>query len=293
MNTDDFNKTPAWLLTAVSCVSLLTISLAWLATPTGANGAATTAQQVRILADQAASAAVAAEASKPAKGTGNFAGVVTFDGAVPERKLKFKKGDMSVKDAAVCAAADMPEESLVVDRESKGIANVFVYLAKAPAGKTFEPPKQPAVFDQKGCRFLPHAMIVRAGQPLTVLSGDPVAHNTHTNPFGGNKAENFVVKANDRVGVSIKYTKAERLPVNVNCDFHTWMKAYHLVIDHPFGAVTDDKGSFEIKDLPPGKYEFVIWQESVGYLERKFVVDIAADKVTEKKIAFPASKFMK
>jgi len=28
--------------------------------------------------------------------------------------------------------------------------------------------------------------------------------------------------------------------------------------------VTDDKGNFTIKDLPPGKYTVEIWQETLG-----------------------------
>jgi hypothetical protein len=287
------NQTSGWLLTAVSCGGLLAIGAAWLVTPAGANGAAaTTARQVTILADQVASAVVSAEPSKPAKGTGNFAGVVTIDGAVPDLKLKFKKGDMTVKDPAVCSVADMPDESLVVDKESKGIANVFVYLDKAPAGKRFAPPNVPVVFDQGGCRFLPHGMLIQVNQPVLVKSQDGIAHNTHTNPIR-NTGFNQAIKPVDRVGVSLLYDKPERLPVKVVCDFHTWMTAYHLVLDHPFGAMTNAKGEFEIKDLPPGKYEFIVWQESIGYVDRKYAVEISADKVTEKKIAVPAAKFAK
>lgn len=293
MTMNEPNKTSGWLLTAASCAGLLGIGVAWLVTPAGANGAAgTSARHVTMLADQVASAVVSAEPSKPAKGMGNFTGVVTFDGAVPDLKPKVKKGDATAKDSAVCAADDVPDESLVVDKSTKGIANVFIYLDKAPAGKKYDSPKEAAVFDQKGCRFLPHGLIARVNQPVLVKSQDDIAHNTHTNPIR-NTGFNQAIKPVEKDGVKFLYDKPERLPVKVVCDLHTWMTAYHLVLDHPFAAMTDAKGEFEIKDLPPGKYEFIVWQESIGYVERKFAVEITADKVTDKKIAVPAAKFAK
>ncbi len=42
------------------------------------------------------------------------------------------------------------------------------------------------------------------------------------------------------------------------------MKAYWLVLDHPYFAVTDENGNFEIKNAPAGTQKVVVWQESVG-----------------------------
>jgi hypothetical protein len=59
---------------------------------------------------------------------------------------------------------------------------------------------------------------------------------------------------------------AERRPIVVACDIHNWMKAYIMVFDHPFFAVTGADGSFEIKGVPAGDQNLVIWQETVGYV---------------------------
>ncbi len=69
------------------------------------------------------------------------------------------------------------------------------------------------------------------------------------------------------------------------------MKAHQLPLEHPFAAVTDDDGKFEIKGLPPGKYEFTIWHEAPGYLTAKHAVEIKADKVTEEKLSYTAAQF--
>jgi uncharacterized protein (DUF2141 family) len=34
--------------------------------------------------------------------------------------------------------------------------------------------------------------------------------------------------------------------------------------DHPYFAVTKDDGSFEFRDLPPGRYTLGFWQEKLG-----------------------------
>ncbi|HTI50958.1 MAG TPA: hypothetical protein VL475_08405, partial [Planctomycetaceae bacterium] len=159
-----------------------------------------------------------------AAGTGTLTGVIQFDGNPPTLDPVVRKGDANVKDAAVCAAQDVPNEELVVNKDNKGIANVFVYLQKVPAGVKVPKPEGEPVFDQKACQFLPHALLVQAGEKVLVKSEDPIPHNTHTYPVRGD-GFNKVIAANDRKGVELKYTKAERFPVKVVCDYHTWMKA--------------------------------------------------------------------
>jgi hypothetical protein len=40
--------------------------------------------------------------------------------------------------------------------------------------------------------------------------------------------------------------------------------------------VTDDKGSYTIKDVPPGDYTVTIWQEKLGKDEQKVTVKAGA-----------------
>jgi hypothetical protein len=199
---------------------------------------------------------------------GNLKGQVVLDGDVPEVKLLVRKGDANVKDAAVCSAEDIPDDSVLIDRESKGIANVVVWMVKKPAKihpNLDKPQEMSVLFDQVNCRFIPHVLVVRAGQQVQVVSGDAIAHNTRGNP-SKNTPFNFIVSPNDRKGNLVPTKLAERLPVPVTCDIHNWMKAQWLILDHPYAAVTDKDGRFEIKDIPAGSHEFRIWHENTGYM---------------------------
>lgn len=224
--------------------------------------------------------------------TATLKGVVLFDGNPPNLDPIVKKGDMTAPNPEVCAANDVPNESLVVNKANKGIAHVFVYLLKAPAGaKSSKPGEVEVTFDQKGCQFLPHALVVPVGAKLLIKNGDPVPHNTHTHPLDAENGFNQSVAANDRMGIPFKYSKSQRVPIEVVCDVHRFMKAYHLVLDHPYGAITDADGKFEIADLPAGKHEFKVWHEKVGYLNRTYNVEIKAGEAKEVKLSFGAAKF--
>jgi hypothetical protein len=225
---------------------------------------------------------------------GAITGQFVLDGDIPELKPLVEMGDASVNNAAICAAADIPDESLVVDPRTKGIANVFVFLPKA--GKVHpqlkESGKKELDFDQEGCRFIPRALVVRTDQAVRVKSNDDCAHNTKTNTLS-NQPANFVLAANDRTGVEVKNRLPERRPIEVQCNVHPWMKAHWLIIDHPYGTVSDKEGKFRIVDLPAGEHEFVLWQERAGYVERKYKVQVVAGKTTDVgTIKVPAEKFV-
>lgn len=218
---------------------------------------------------------------------GGISGQVVVSGKVPEPVLLHAKG-APIKDAAVCAAMDTYNEDILVDKDSKGLANVFVYLAKAPKSihpDLKEPKESSVLFDQKGCAFMPHAMIVRKGQNVEVISSDSVAHNTHTYPVKNN-AVNIVISPNTAKGsgFAVPCSVAERLPIQVKCDYHPWMIAYWMILDHPYAAITDKDGKFRIENMPAGDHELVIWHEKVGYLDRKYKASVKKDAVTELKV---------
>jgi len=211
---------------------------------------------------------------------GSIEGQFVLEGEIPQLPPLVVKGNPAAKDAAVCAKDGVPDDSLIVNPENKGIANICLYLRKAPArihpdlAKSAE---KEITFDQMGCRFMPHVLIVRTDQTVMVKSGDPVNHNTHTNPFK-NSGQNVTIQPNDRKGVPFVMKQSEIagfVPTKVTCDIHPHMSAYWVVTDHPYVAVTDADGKFTIKDLPPGEHTFRVWHERPGYIKTsEFAKDV-------------------
>jgi len=145
-------------------------------------------------------------------GYGSISGQFVLEGEIPEPAILVKKGDAQAKDAPVCAAEDVKSETLVVDPASKGIANIFVFMRKAPkVHPSLKESKEKTVeFDQKGCHFIPHALLVRTDQVVLVKSGDPISHNTHTFPLR-NSANNLTIPGNERKGVEFIHKAPEKL----------------------------------------------------------------------------------
>lgn len=235
---------------------------------------------------------------------GAIEGQFVLDGPLPDLKPLVAKGDPSARDAAVCAADGVPNESLVVDPETKGIANIVVYLRKAPdkvhpdLAKSAE---KEIVFDQKACRFLPHILFVRTDQTVLLKSDDPIAHNTRIIPFK-NQSVNVIISPQDRKGVPVQMPQAETIPpFPVKCDIHAWMEAHWMIQDHPYVAISGKDGKFKIEKLPAGAHEFRVWQEKSGYVvadpiaaQGKLTVTIRdGESVQFGTIKVPASTFSK
>jgi hypothetical protein len=184
-------------------------------------------------------------------------------------------------------AQAIPDDS--VHSESGGLGDVFVYAKRLPDGVKAPPvPTEPAVMDQMGCRFIPQAFVFRVDQTLQLKNSDAVPHNVRT--AGRSMQINQIIKPNDAMGIPVKYGRAEALPVQTKCDIHAWMLSYHLPLAHPYAAVTATNGTFEIRELPPGDWEFTVWHGKAGYVARDVAVQAAAGQVIEKEFQVDASK---
>jgi hypothetical protein len=162
------------------------------------------------------------------------------------------------------------DEALLVNPKNKGIKNVFVYFAETP-GK--EIPIHPMLknvaqatiaIDQPACTFFPRALAMREGQVFMVKNTAPVQHNIRWIGDGVvNQGGNVTIKPGDKA--EIKDLKAQRLPLPLECNIHGWMKGRLGVFNHPYFAITDEDGNFEIKLAPVGNQKLMIYHEEIGY----------------------------
>ena len=81
------------------------------------------------------------------------------------------------------------------------------------------------------------------------------------------------------------YAQRKSYPVRLSCDIHPWMSAWIFVFEHPYYAVTDEKGRFRIENVAAGEYQLVVQQPDVGYLHR-IDVSVESGKLSKQAINF-------
>jgi plastocyanin len=184
-------------------------------------------------------------------------GTVTLRGEAPRNRPIRMDAD------PVCASGHeglVFDEMVVVD-EDGNLKDAFVFIAKGLEGKSFPMPEENAVLDQVGCIYVPPVWGMQVGQELTIKNSDATLHNVHAI----NKSAdvfNLAMPTKDMV-ITQKF-REEAVMVKVKCDVHPWMFAYVGVLNHPYHAVSAEDGTFEIENVPPGKYTVGVWHRAFG-----------------------------
>lgn len=201
----------------------------------------------------------------PVAEKGSISGVVKFAGQPPAVK------PIEVnKDQATCGKSQ-PADALVMG-EDKSVKNAVVRLTNISKGKPLDTATK-MVLDQVKCRFVPHVAVVPVGATLEITNSDPITHNIHTFSIENdpiNKAQPKTLKV-----ISAKFTAPEI--IKTQCDIHKWMSTWLVAADHPYNALTDDKGRFRLTDVPPGTYQMEIWHEKLGKVSKEVTVKADAD----------------
>lgn len=196
------------------------------------------------------------------KNGGAIKGVATWKGDVPKAEpLKVNS------DTGFCGQTVTPD-SLVVDPASKGVQFVLVYLEKIDQGKAPEKKywlhmgKTPERPDSQVCRFEEHVWAFVRTQTIALENFDRVLHNPHG--FGGDHSTLFnIALPVPKMETDEHFKRVLGVGLKYQCEIHTSMNGWMAGFDHPYFAVTDKSGQFQITDVPPGTYNLVAWHE--GY----------------------------
>lgn len=189
-----------------------------------------------------------------------------------------------------CIQTKPTNQSLVVGADG-GLANVVVFLRAGRREKIEAHPdyaaqlSQPVALDNKGCSFLPHVALVRVGQPFIVTNSDPIGHNTNAKLILNPSFNVLIAQGQEN---KMTFSKAEAIPLPVNCNIHPFMEGHILVQDHPYMVVSAEDGTFEIKNAPAGKHEFQFWHEAPGYLKDVKYKGGAVDRRGRAELTVPA-----
>jgi plastocyanin len=153
------------------------------------------------------------------------------------------------------------------------LSRAVVYLASEPtldaeSGTAMPPPQ---VIAQRDKTFLPNFLVVPRGTEVEFPNWDRFDHNVFSRsaaapafdldryPYGQSKTRRF-----EKLGV-----------VQIFCNIHPQMKCVVLVTPNRFFERADSDGRFELRDVPVGRYELVVWHERCE--EQRQPIEVAGD----------------
>lgn len=180
-------------------------------------------------------------------GTASLSGHVEFRGAV--RAPSYQNDFYSYHPPSSAARRPNPLRAII-------------YLQGDNLQPSSESP--PAIIDQRDEMFVPHILAVQQGTQVDFRNSDAIYHNVFSfsktkrldlgrYPKGRSRSVVF-----DRLGV-----------VRVFCEIHSHMSAFVLVLPHSYFATTDATGNYRIPNVPPGRYDLVVWSDSFRTIRRE------------------------
>jgi plastocyanin len=157
------------------------------------------------------------------------------------------------------AAPASATQSVVAGRVPTGGVGQSSIVVLLPKVAVDVPQVLPPVMDQVALTFIPGVLLVRTGHPVDFRNSDDVLHNVRVNE-DATKAGTFNVAI--PMGEDYRFTFEKEGFYNVGCDIHPAMAATIYATPSPYATLSDTAGKFEIRDVPPGTYNAVVYAGS-------------------------------
>lgn len=210
--------------------------------------------------------------SKGALANGSYTEIDVSDGGCIAGYVKCS-GDVGAPSIDLYAGWELPRssrdnisEKLAVNKINNGVKNVIVSISNIEKGKKGVISPVHPVIDRQRSVFIPRVTAILAGTTVDLLNGDEEMHNVHTKSMR-NQPFNLGMTYKQRISRKFDFPET----VKLSCDIHKEY-AWIVVFSNPYFDVTDRNGYFEICDIPEGTYEFRVWHEELGKLEKEVMV---------------------
>ncbi len=218
-------------------------------------------------------------------------GSVSFSGSLPPEEK-----NIITKDVEYCGKEQ--EEGKYVVYDSK-VKNAVVWLEGVAKGKVV--PKKAVLITIKKCIAKPHVGIGFVGGAYLFKNEDEILHTVQLKlglayqkrvserPVkDGATIYNIALPLKDlQIEKPIKnyhrYSEETGF-IKIRSNVHNWINGYIFIFDHPYSAVTDEKGAFVMDNIPPDEYLLKVWHEGFGMQEKK--IKVTPGGLVEANIAF-------
>jgi plastocyanin len=140
--------------------------------------------------------------------------------------------------------------------KKKDYSGVVVWLE----GQTVQAPSTAAArkytLAQQSKRFKPHVLTVPVGSVVDFPNFDPIFHNAFSNFAGQPFDTGLYAPGTTR---EVRFRRAGI--VRVFCNIHSNMTAVIAVLDTPYFAQTDARGTWKIENVAAGEYRLRVFHE--------------------------------
>jgi plastocyanin len=199
----------------------------------------------------------------PLSANGSIGGIISLVGGSADSAVAV------TRDARVCGDSASVTET---DVNGFSLANVLVWVDGVKSGKA-HPGARRETLTIENCRFVPRLMAVSAGTTINILSRDRVAHTSRFYRESAGAPVDVIPTVDAGQVVPSEKIASQPGIVEARQVQHPWARAYIAVFDHPYYAVTNERGEFKIDSLPAGTYTVKVWHERMDApLEQRVVV---------------------
>jgi plastocyanin len=148
-------------------------------------------------------------------------------------------------------------------KNKSGSGDVVIWLTNTHTKETVSPGPTVRLL-QKDKQFTPHMLAVTAGTAIEFPNRDPFFHDVfsiyHGKPFDLGLYESGAVRKVRFSEPGVSY---------IFCNIHPEMSAVVVAMATPHFTVSARDGSFQISQIPPGRYRLEVWYELASESELK------------------------
>ncbi|MEX2110912.1 MAG: DUF2012 domain-containing protein [Gemmatimonadaceae bacterium] len=194
---------------------------------------------------------------------GSVSGTLDFDGPLPPDTIIRPSLDQNVCGTQILARR--------VARSGTRIGGALVWITNIRSGKAL-PLERRFELTNADCALDPYIQVIYTTSTLNVGTEDRALHTNRFINVGSGVVEAIAPFNDAGEVVPIDHVFKEQGEREVVCEQHPWTRAWVAVLDHPYSATTAMNGSFNIPDVPAGRYRVRAWHPNLGFADDSVTV---------------------